>query len=256
MDFKNILEENNSKRVVAVGYDEKTGEIKYLDLFNDSSIVVTGETGSGKSILLDQIVCQLIKNNTSLDMEFYLIDPSGVELNLYADSRYSKEYAMRDSVKAQEIFYKVRAEAERRANLLAVEGIDVDDIDDYNKKYPENKLSDIVLVIDDNDDFVLSEDFAKQMGHLIENTGKTGVFVIAAFSNTDNYYFKSDKNLLPHILITFDMSDAEHASFVNFPGAENLDIGDFMLREGRENKYKVFKNFEFEDKIIVDTLNK
>ena len=52
------------------------------------------------------------------------------------------------------------------------------------------------------------------------------------------------------------MSDAEHASFVNFPGAENLGIGDFMLREGRENKYKVFKNFEFEDKIIVDTLNK
>ena len=254
MDFKNILEENNSKRVVAVGYDEKTGEIKYLDLFNDSSIVVTGETGSGKSILLDQIVCQLIKNNTSLDMEFYLIDPSGVELNLYADSRYSKEYAMRDSVKAQEIFYKVRDEADRRSRLLIEENCPT--IDDYNRKYPEDKLSDIVLVIDDNDDFVLSEDFAKQMGHLITNTGSTGVFVIAAFSNTDNYYFKSDKNLLPHILITFDMSDAEHASFVNFPGAENLGIGDFMLREGRENKYKVFKNFEFEDKIIVDTLNK
>ena len=254
MDFKEILEKDTNRRVVAIGFDVKTKDIKYLDLSNESSIVVTGETGSGKSILLDQIVCQLIKKNTSLDMDFYLIDSSGVELNLYADSRYSKEYALRDSVKAQEIFFKVRDEADRRSKLLIEENCPT--VDDYNKKYPEDKLSDIVLVIDDNDDFVLSEDFSKQMGHLIENTGSTGVYVIAAFSNTDNYYFKTNKNLYPHILITFDMSDAEHASFINFPGSENLEIGYFMLRERGEKDYKVFKNFDFEDKIIVDTLNK
>ena len=52
------------------------------------------------------------------------------------------------------------------------------------------------------------------------------------------------------------MSDAEHASYINFPGSENLEIGHFMLRERGEKDYKVFKNFDFEDKIIVDTLNK
>jgi DNA segregation ATPase FtsK/SpoIIIE-like protein len=71
-DFREVLNENNEKHKVVVGYKNNTKKI--IDLKKNPSIIVTGETGSGKSILLDQIVCQLIKNNTSLDMDFFLIE--------------------------------------------------------------------------------------------------------------------------------------------------------------------------------------
>ncbi len=251
-DFREVLEKNNEKYKVYVGY--KGDEEKVIDLQDNSSIVITGETGSGKSILVDEIVCQLIKNNTSVDMDFVLIDSSGVELNLYADSRYSKEYALRDNDKGIELLSKVLREAERREILLTKE--DCDTIEDYNEKYPEDKLNDIVLVIDDNNELVLSEDFSKQFTALINFLGRTGVYLIAAFSNTDNYFFKSDKNLYSSVLITFDMSDAEHANFVNFPGAEDLKIGRFYLKDRTEDKYKEYHNYDFDDKIIVDILNK
>ena len=253
MDFREIIENNNEKYIVDIGYNGRK-EIKSIDLKENSSIIITGETGSGKSILVDQIVCQLIKNNTSLDMDFVLIDSSGVELNLYADSRYSKEYALRDNDKGIELLSKVLRIAEEREVLLTKE--DCDTIDDYNEKFPKDKLSDIVLVIDDNNELVSSEDFSKQITALINFLGRTGVYLIAAFSNTDNYFFKSNKNLYSSVLITFDMSDAEHANYVNFPGAEDLTFGSFMLKERNEEKYKEFNNFNFDDKIIVDILNK
>lgn len=253
MDFREIIENNNEKYIVDIGYNGRK-EIKSIDLRENPSVIITGETGSGKSILVDQIVCQLIKNNTSLDMEFVLIDSSGVELNLYADSRYSKEYALRDNDKGLELLSKVLRMAEEREVLLTKE--DCDTIDDYNEKYPEDKLSDIVLVIDDNNELVSSEDFSKQITALINFLGRTGVYLIAAFSNTDNYFFKSNKNLYSSVLITFDMSDAEHANYVNFPGAEDLKVGRFMLKERTEEKYKEFNNFDFDDKIIIDILNK
>ena len=253
MDFREVIENNNEKYIVDIGYNGRK-EIKSIDLKENPSIIITGETGSGKSILIDQIVCQLIKNNTSLDMDFVLIDSSGVELNLYADSRYSKEYALRDNDKGIELLSKVLRMAEEREVLLTKE--DCDTIDDYNEKYPDDKLSDIVLVIDDNNELVSSEDFSKQITALINFLGRTGVYLVAAFSNTDNYFFKSNKNLYSSVLITFDMSDAEHANYVNFPGAEDLTVGRFMLKERTEEKYKEFNNFDFDDKIIVDILNK
>ena len=134
MDFREIIENNNEKYIVDIGYNGRK-EIKSIDLKENSSIIITGETGSGKSILVDQIVCQLIKNNTSLDMDFVLIDSSGVELNLYADSRYSKEYALRDNDKGIELLSKVLRIAEEREVLLTKE--DCDTIDDY--KYEIDK---------------------------------------------------------------------------------------------------------------------
>lgn len=249
-DFRKVLEENNKKHEVIVGYNKK-GDIRSIDLKENPSIIVTGETGSGKSILLDQIVCQLIKNNTSLDMELFLIDSGGVELNLYADSRYSKEYALRDNDKALSVLLKVLNIMDERYRLVRSKGYLT--VDEYNEK-EEEKLNYIVLVIDDNDTFIMNEDISKQITSLIAGLQDTNIFLIGAFSNTDNYFFKSDKNIYSSIIISFDMSDSEHANYANIPGAEDLSIGKFIISENNERKE--YYNFDFDDKIIVETLNK
>ena len=249
-DFREVLENNNQRHEVVIGYN-KNNDVRVIDLKENPSVIVTGETGSGKSILLDQIVCQLIKNNTSLDMDFFLIDSSGVELNLYADSRYSKDYALRDNDKALSVLVKVLNIMDERYRLIHSKGYIT--VDEYNEK-EEEKLSDIVLVIDDNDTFIMNEDISKQITSLITGCKDTNIFFIGAFSNTDNYFFKSDKNTYSSIIISFDMSDAEHANYANVPGAEDLPIGKFIISE--DNEDKEYYNFDFDDKIIVETLNK
>jgi S-DNA-T family DNA segregation ATPase FtsK/SpoIIIE len=248
--FEEVLKENNKKHILYLGHNYYK-EIRKVDLRDSSAIIITGETGSGKSILVDQIVCQLIKNNTSLDMEFYFIDSSGVELNLYAESRYAKDSALRDNRKAIEIIGKVLREMDYRKDYVHSKGyLTVDEYNEFNK----DKISDIVLVIDDNDRFILNEDISKQLTALIDGGEETNIYLICAFSNTDNYFFKSNKNQYSPVLISFDMSDSEHSGYINIPGAEDLNIGKFYIIE--DEKKKEYYNFDFEDKIIVDILNK
>ena len=70
----------------AFGSFLETTIIDFEILNNAGFYLVTGETGSGKSILLDQILLQLINRYTSLEMEIIPIDTTGVELNYYAES--------------------------------------------------------------------------------------------------------------------------------------------------------------------------
>ena len=57
-----------------------------LDINRYNSFVITGETGSGKSVLLDQIILQMISKYTSEELRLILIDTAGVELNYYKDT--------------------------------------------------------------------------------------------------------------------------------------------------------------------------
>ena len=94
MDFKDILKMNIAKEEVALG--SKGNEIFKININEFPSLIITGETGSGKSILLDQVLLQLITKYTSLELGIMAIDTSGVELNYYKDTEYSLFSAIND----------------------------------------------------------------------------------------------------------------------------------------------------------------
>lgn len=250
MEFREIIKENKSKNKVLIGFDGR--KTKHSINFKDnSSVIITGETGSGKSILLDQILCQLIENNTSLELELALIDSSGVELNYYANTRYAKLSAMSDNDEAAVVLSKVLDIMDER--YKTINSLNYLTVDEYNKEAVD-PIPTLVLAIDDNGTFISSEDISKSLTALMSQGGDVNIYLIGAFSNTDNYFFKSNKNLYSPIIISFDMSDTEHAAYANVPGAENLPVGKFIIKE--DNVVRELFNFDFEDKIILEILNK
>ena len=48
------------KRIVVGSAGNEGSDYLTIDIFETPSVIITGETGSGKSILLDQIILQLI----------------------------------------------------------------------------------------------------------------------------------------------------------------------------------------------------
>ena len=112
MEFREILKLKREKGQLILG-ESAGGEKLLINIKETPSIIITGETGSGKSILLDQILLELISDYTSLEMELALIDTSGVELNYYCDTNYLKYKAINDIDKSVVTLSRILEEIEK-----------------------------------------------------------------------------------------------------------------------------------------------
>lgn len=69
---------------VALGWDQADGLPVYLDIAQAPHVLIAGTTGSGKSVMMHNIIISLLYKNTPADAEIYLIDPKRVELSIYS----------------------------------------------------------------------------------------------------------------------------------------------------------------------------
>ena len=249
MEFREVLKSLDSKDSVILG--KKDDRLLGIDINDYPSIIITGATGTGKSVLVDQIICELISTHTSLEMGLVLVDTTGVELNKYAESRYSYYASMGNDMRELVCITKVLREINRRKELFAEQG--VDDIVDYNEVAP-SKLPLVVLAIDDNQSLIADEDARRMIRNIIKEIPGLGIFFILAENDVNNAFFERNDNLKSAVLVSYDLANEFQSKYVNIKDSNNLETGKFLVRiEGQIDEYEDFK---FDDKIIDEILEK
>lgn len=88
LDFKNALQNNTSfvatgQQTACLGVDVYNEQI-LLDFKKISHVLIAGTTGSGKSVMLNSLICSLFYSTSALDMDFYFVDCKKVELSSYS----------------------------------------------------------------------------------------------------------------------------------------------------------------------------
>jgi S-DNA-T family DNA segregation ATPase FtsK/SpoIIIE len=68
---------------IGMGVDILGNPVKF-DLSKAPHMLVAGQTGSGKSVFLNSMICNLLMNNNPLELEMVLIDPKGTEMKAYS----------------------------------------------------------------------------------------------------------------------------------------------------------------------------
>lgn len=249
MKFTDILNESIKKEEVILGYNED--EKLIVNIKENPSIIITGETGSGKSILLDQILVQLINKYTSLELGIIPIDTSGVELNYYAESKYTLFNAINDEGKSIVAISRVLKEINRRMELL--KSANVSTVDEYNE-INNQKLPFIVVAIDDDKFLLRNADMEKMLSGIISQLNGLNILFVLATSDVHNKFFELDRNVLASLLITFDYTNKSESRKANISGADELSIGKFIAKRGKYSK--VYNNYLFDDNIIMEVINK
>ena len=152
---------NEDEVIVSLGRDIR-GKDVVLNLSKCPNVMISGCTGSGKSVNTNVIATQLYCNYPNV--EIYLVDMKCVELGVYADLPQTKKYTNKLEG-AKEIIKELLDECDRRNKLL--NKMKVKKLSDYNKKVnPNEKLNPIVLIIDEAVRLMGDKDLNKDIAEL------------------------------------------------------------------------------------------
>ena len=210
LTLKELLSEYKKDNVfkVAIGMDEKDN-IVYFDFDKEKSLLVTGVSGTGKTNLFNNIIMNILINNS--DTKVIILDSQGINYNIY-DSIYevvNKEEKIIDRIK------KLRKE--------------------FEEKIKNNNTDKIVVLIDEIYEILNIEPSIKDdINYLLEVGSTAGMHMIISTDSVleDNTYdlFKKDNISKLSFYLT---SRSEYNLFMNEVINESLNNDGMYLGKNK-----------------------
>lgn len=153
--FTNIIKENTKKEGLQVCFGKDLNNNNYyVDLCKTPHLLISGTTGSGKSVFINNIILNLLYNYTPKELNLIMIDPKKVELSIYKNIPHLKAEIATETETAKKLLDYVIKEMYKRYELLQEQN--TRNIENYNKKVNE-KMPYLVIIIDELADLMLSD---------------------------------------------------------------------------------------------------
>lgn len=222
-----LKKDMNDKLIIPIGIDKQKNKY-YVDLKNSSGIFIGGETGSGKSVLLSSIITTLLFKNSPIDLKLLLIDPSKVELNQYKNIPHLLRNVISNPQEALEQLNNITKIIEERKEKLHYSK--TRNIEMYNE-YNENKLSHIIIIIDESADIMKLKDTKETLEKILKEGYYLGIHLILATSAYFKTSFDEEFIDLFKYVLSLDLASEEQAQFLKLKGADLLTVsGEVMIK--------------------------
>lgn len=128
------------------------GDVITMDIDRMPHLLIAGSTGSGKSVCVNTIICNILFKARPDEVKLILVDPKVVELSNYNGIPHLLTPVVTDMKKAASALHWAVKEMERRYTLFAENH--AREINSYNLK-AEEKLPYIVIIIDELSDLMM-----------------------------------------------------------------------------------------------------
>lgn len=218
----------------------------YKQITDAPSVLIAGVPGSGKSVLLNGLIYNLLASETPSNSSMFFIDPKRVELNRYRRLPHCKGIA-KDPAAALDILYQISDIMDTRYIYMERRGM------------VKIKTDPIYLFIDEFADIMLSDfsrPFTKELQHLLQLGRAANIHVIACTQIPNRKIIPANLQAVFNEKIALRcISAIESRQIINKPGAEKLPKYGKAIWLNSEG-YKTIDNIPFiDDDRINDRIN-
>lgn len=261
--LKTLLESKEFKEVkgglpLVIGKNI-TGKVFTKSLSKMPHILVAGTTGSGKSVLIHNLILSLLFYYGPKELRLIFIDPKRVELTLYKGISHLLTNPITDPKEALKSLVWTASEMERRYQLL--EDIGARDITSYNKQIKDEQdyIPYIVVVIDELAD--LMQNFPREIEanivRIAQKSRAVGIHLILSTQRPSvNIITGTVKANIPVRVGLQVASNIDSRTILDTSGAETLVGNGDLLFSSSETKKPVRAQSAFvteeEVKKVVD----
>lgn len=219
-----------SRLSFAIGKDI-SGVPVMADLSKMPHLLVAGQTGSGKSVMINAIITSLLYRNSPADLKLILVDPKQVELKPYDDMPHLLTPVITEPEKCISALKWAVAEMERRYKALAEVG--KRNITEYNELKKDESMPYIVIVIDELADLMMmaARDVEALIVRIAQKARAVGIHLVLATQrpSVDVITGLIKANVPARIAFT-TASQVDSRTIIDQIGAEKLlGQGDMLL---------------------------
>lgn len=210
-----------------------SGDLKYANLAEFPHMLVSGTTGSGKSICVHATILTLIMRNKPEELKLVLVDPKKVEMSYYEDIPHLLCPIITDMRKTYNCLKKLVDEMERRYNLFQAHKLR--DIKGFNAWAHENDvqpLPNIVVFVDEYADLVEQvKEVREPVQRIVQKARAAGIhLVIATQRPSVNVIDGIIKSNVSTRLALMSASAVDSTTIIGEGGAEKLlGNGDMLV---------------------------
>ena len=211
-----------------VGCKEFNGELLYLEpsIKDAPHTLIAGTTGSGKSVLVQNLILDIACTNTPRQAQIYLIDPKlGLDYSAFQNLPHLANGIVTEQTIAANLLQGLVAEMRRRMLLMAGKAPNVIE---YNKIVSENDQMPVIWVI--HDEFaawMIDEEYKDLVSNIVQQLGMmaraAGIFLIFAAQRPEARVMTAQlRSNLDNRLILRVSSEADSEMALGEKGAEQL----------------------------------
>lgn len=193
-------------------------------------LLIAGQTGSGKSVMINSLLTSLLYRNSPSDMKLILVDPKQVELTPYNDIPHLLTPVITEPEKCISALKWSVAEMERRLRAFADAG--KRNITEYNSEQTGEAMPYIVIVIDELADLMMvaARDVEALVVRIAQKSRAAGIHLVLATQrpSVDVITGLIKANIPARIAFTV-ASQIDSRTIIDMAGAEKLlGTGDML----------------------------